>query len=92
MPGSDASAGVPLPGRRPGPAPASTSSHTPARLKIPGPRDSAMRSYWYQKAYEVMVEHCLDLEQVDEDQDTQFFMDNRVKRGAATRFIRDIRD
>ncbi|KAH0419846.1 hypothetical protein CcaCcLH18_14268 [Colletotrichum camelliae] len=107
MPGSDASAGFPLPGRGPGPAPASTSSHSPARLKIPGPRDSALRSYcdWqcsqvlddsfkegYRKAYEVMVEHCLDLEQVDEDQDAQFFMDNGVKKGAATRFIRDIRD
>ncbi|KAF4921187.1 hypothetical protein CGCF245_v015639 [Colletotrichum fructicola] len=46
----------------------------------------------YRKAYEVMVEHCLDLEQVDEDQDAQFFMDNGVKKGAATRFIRDIRE
>ncbi|KAE9568045.1 hypothetical protein CGMCC3_g15844 [Colletotrichum fructicola] len=105
MPGSDASAGVPLPGRESGSAPAP--SHTPTRLKIPGPRDSAMKTYceWqcsqvldesfkagYRKAYEVMVEHCLDLEQVDEDQDAQFFMDNGVKKGAATRFIRDIRE
>ncbi|KAH9225990.1 hypothetical protein K456DRAFT_59057 [Colletotrichum gloeosporioides 23] len=45
MPGSDASAGVLLPRRRPELALASTSSYSPTRLKIPGPRDSAMRSY-----------------------------------------------
>ncbi|KAK1856035.1 hypothetical protein CCHR01_01417 [Colletotrichum chrysophilum] len=39
-----------------------------------------------------MVEHCLDLEQVDEHQDAELSMDNGVKRGAATRFIRDIRE
>ncbi|KAF4772737.1 hypothetical protein HER10_EVM0009053 [Colletotrichum scovillei] len=107
MPGSDASAGVSLSGHGPGPAPTSASPQTPTRLKISGPRDSALRSYYqwqcaqvldnsfkagYRKAYEVMVEHCLDLEQVDEDQDTQFFIDNGVKKGAAARFIRDIRE
>ncbi|KAK1990396.1 hypothetical protein LX36DRAFT_686042 [Colletotrichum falcatum] len=80
LPGSD----VPLPGHGPRPTPASTSPHTPTQLKISGPRDSALRSYYewqcsqvlddafkagYRKAYEVMVDHCLDLEQVDEDQD-----------------------
>ncbi|KAK2021448.1 hypothetical protein LX32DRAFT_604751 [Colletotrichum zoysiae] len=102
LPGSDVS----LSGHEPRPTPAST-SHTPTRLKISGPRDSALRSYYewqcsqvlddafkagYRKAYEVMVDHCLDLEQVDEDQDAQFFMDNGVKKGAAARFIRDIRE
>ena len=44
----------------------------------------------YQKACDLTLGDGLDLEQVYEDQDAQFFVDKGVKRGIARRFVRDI--
>jgi hypothetical protein len=74
-------------------------------LDIPGPRDIAVAAYsdWqqgkvvdqmlqleYQKACDATLRDGLDLEQVFEDQDTDFFIQSGVKRGVARRFARDI--
>lgn len=74
-------------------------------LDIPGPRDIAVAAYgdWqqfkvvdqtlqleYQKACDVTLRDGLDLEQVFEDQDADFFIQSGVKRGVARRFVRDI--
>jgi hypothetical protein len=74
-------------------------------LDIPGPRDIAVAAYgdWqqskvvdqtlqleYQKARDVTLQDGLDLEQVFEDQDADFFIQSGVKRGVARRFVRDI--
>jgi hypothetical protein len=74
-------------------------------LDIPGPRDVAVRLYseWqqsnvaderlkteFQKACDVSLDDGLDLEQVYEDQDPEFFIQSGVKRGVARRFVRDI--
>ncbi|CAN9195479.1 unnamed protein product [Alternaria alternata] len=74
-------------------------------LDIPGPRDIAVAAYgnWqqskvvdqtlqleYQKACNVTLQDGLDLEQVFEDQDADFFIQSGVKRGVARRFVRDI--
>jgi hypothetical protein len=74
-------------------------------LDIPGPRDVAVAAYsdWqqckvvdqmlqleYQKACDATLRDGLDLEQVFEDQDTDFFIQSGVKRGVARRFVRDI--
>jgi hypothetical protein len=74
-------------------------------LDIPGPRDIAVAAYsdWqqgkvvdqtlqleYQKACDATLRDGLDLEQVFEDQDTDFFIQSGVKRGVARRFVRDI--
>jgi hypothetical protein len=42
------------------------------------------------KARDVTLEHCLDLMQIYEDQDPDFFVKRGVKLGAARRFVRDI--
>jgi hypothetical protein len=42
------------------------------------------------KAPDVTLEHCLDLMQIYEDQDPEFFIRRGVKLGAARRFVRDI--
>jgi len=42
------------------------------------------------KARDVTVENCLDLMQIYEDQDPDFFVKHGVKVGAARRFVRDI--
>lgn len=74
-------------------------------LDIPGPRYIAVAAYgdWqqsnvvdqtlqleYQKACDVTLQDGLDLEQVFEDQDADFFIQSGVKRGVARRFVRDI--
>ncbi|KAF1951657.1 hypothetical protein CC80DRAFT_597128 [Byssothecium circinans] len=74
-------------------------------LDIPGPRDAAVIAYseWQQsnvvdealkdefrKACVATLEDGLDLEQVYEDQDPSFFVQNGVKRGVARRFVSDI--
>jgi hypothetical protein len=74
-------------------------------LDIPGLRDVAVRKYskWqqsnvnddqlkleFQKACDVTLADGLDLEQLHEDQDFDFFIDKGVKRGIARRFVRDI--
>lgn len=74
-------------------------------LDIPGPRDLAVAAYseWqrsnvvdeaqqaeYQKACDATLLEMLDLEQVHEDQDPDFYVRNGVKRGVARRFVSDI--
>jgi hypothetical protein len=74
-------------------------------LDIPGPRDLAVAAYsqWqqsnvvdeaqkmeYQKACDITLLEMLDLEQLHEDQDYDFFIRNGVKRGVARRFVSDI--
>lgn len=74
-------------------------------LDIPGLRDLAVAEYsnWQQsqvsdetlkaefrKARDVALEDGLDLVQVHEDQDPEFFIKNGVKRGIARRFVGDI--
>ncbi|KAF7588282.1 hypothetical protein BBP40_005936 [Aspergillus hancockii] len=75
--------------------------------KIPGPRDEAVKAYskWqqsnvadgvlkesFQKACDVALENGLDLEQVYNDQDPDFFIKNGIKIGIARRFVSDITD
>jgi hypothetical protein len=75
------------------------------QLRIPGLRDVAVTDYcvWQQsqvrheslkaefrKARDAVLLEGLDLEQVHEDQDSEFLMKKGVKRGIARRFIRDI--
>ncbi|KAJ5703721.1 hypothetical protein N7493_010859 [Penicillium malachiteum] len=43
-----------------------------------------------QKARDVALENCLDLKQIHDDQDADFFVKNGVKAGAARRFVSDI--
>lgn len=74
-------------------------------LEIPGLRDLAVAEYsdWQQtqvndenlkaefrKARDAALEDGLDLMQVHEDQDPQFFIKNGIKRGIARRFVGDI--
>jgi hypothetical protein len=42
------------------------------------------------RAREVTLEYCLDLSQLHEDQNPEFFVQHDVKLGAARRFVRDI--
>jgi hypothetical protein len=80
-------------------------AHARKWLDIPGPRDLAVAAYsqWqqsnvvdeaqkmeYQKACDAALMEMLDLEQVYEDQDPDFFTQNGVKRGVARRFVSDI--
>jgi hypothetical protein len=75
------------------------------RLEIPGLRDIAVQRYcdWQQsqvhsenlqvefmKACNAILDDGLDLEQVHEDQDSEFLVKKGVKRGIARRFVRDI--
>ncbi|CAG8342596.1 unnamed protein product [Penicillium salamii] len=77
----------------------------PARLEIDGPRDVAVKEYstWQEtnvedetlKAYfrlacDITLANGLDLEQVYEDQDAQFFVVREVAVGIARRFVGDI--
>jgi hypothetical protein len=74
-------------------------------LDIAGPRDVAVKNYseWQQlqvldaslkdevrKACSAVLEEGLDLEQVHEDQDSNFLIEKGVKRGIARRFVSDI--
>ncbi|KAI4940893.1 hypothetical protein J4E91_011150 [Alternaria rosae] len=74
-------------------------------LDIPSPRDLAVAAYsrWqqsnvadkaqkieYQKACDLTLLEMLDLEQLHEDQDYNFFIQNGVKRGVARRYVSDI--
>ncbi|OAG04885.1 uncharacterized protein CC84DRAFT_1187813 [Paraphaeosphaeria sporulosa] len=76
-----------------------------ASVNIPGPRDVAVVAYseWqrsnvvneaqkveYTKACDATLQEMLDLEQVYEDQDTDFYIQQGVKMGVARRFISDI--
>ncbi|KAF3390012.1 hypothetical protein DPV78_011859 [Talaromyces pinophilus] len=72
------------------------------RLEIPGPRDVALRNYseWhasnvddyelkndYRKACQVALENGLDLQQIFNRPDQEFFTDRKVKIGTANRFV-----
>ncbi|KAL0933549.1 uncharacterized protein CTRU02_212512 [Colletotrichum truncatum] len=74
-------------------------------LEIPGPRDVAVRKYcvWqcsqvesetlkkeFWKACKAALDCGLDLEQVHEDQNPNFFVEQGVKVGIAGQFVRDI--
>ncbi|KAI7970541.1 hypothetical protein EIK77_000324 [Talaromyces pinophilus] len=80
-------------------------SNTP-RLGITGARDAAVQAYsnwqqsqvedrvWkdeFQKACDVALDECLDLEQINEDKDPNYFKDRGVKWGIARRFVSDIK-
>jgi len=84
--------------------PPSTSAEV-TRLNVPGLRDVVVRNYskWqqsnvddeeikleFQKACDVTLADDLDLEQLHEDKDFDFFIGKGVKRGIAQRFVRDI--
>jgi hypothetical protein len=86
---------------------ASSCAISTRRLDIPGLRDVAVNEYsgWqqsnvsdeilkaeFQRACDVALEDGLDLEQVYEDQDPEFFIKHGVKRGIARRFVNDIED
>ena len=75
-------------------------------IDISGPLDIAVEEYtaWQKsrvrrvifkeqiaKAGEVALENCLDLKQIDKDQDPEFFVKRGVKVGAARRFVSEIR-
>jgi hypothetical protein len=77
------------------------------RLNISGLRDVAVAEYtnWqqsqvrdpklkneFQKACDVALAYGLDLEQVNGDQDPDFFIRHGVIIGTARRFVSDIRD
>lgn len=44
----------------------------------------------FQKACDIMLNNGLDLEQVYEDKDPEFFIRRRVKKGIARRFVNEI--
>ncbi|KAG4427671.1 hypothetical protein IFR05_016848 [Cadophora sp. M221] len=84
--------------------PASTSVPV-NRPDIPGLRDVVVKnySYWqqsnvddealkveFQKACDMTLADGLDLEQIHEDQDPDYFIKNGIKRGIARRFVGDI--
>lgn len=54
-------------------------------------RDQTLKTE-FRKACEIALADGLDLEQVYEDQDPDFFVRRGVKRGIARRFAGDIRD
>ncbi|KAI2834288.1 hypothetical protein CBS11350_10821 [Aspergillus niger] len=75
-------------------------------LQIPGLLDVAVRDYsiWQQsllddeglkaevrKACDVALDDGLDLEQINEDKDPEYFRNRGVKWGIARRFVKDIR-
>jgi hypothetical protein len=77
-----------------------------SRLGITGARDAAVQSYsnwqqsqvddpvWkdeFQKACGVALDDCLDLEQINEDKDPNYFKERGVKWGIARRFVNDIK-
>jgi hypothetical protein len=59
-----------------------------ALMRYPGP--PCNRGPHYQKACDATLLEMLDLEQVYEDQDPDFFIQSGVKRGIARRFVSDI--
>lgn len=74
-------------------------------IDIPGYLDIAVEEYaiWHQsrvinetfreniqKARDVALENCLDLKQIHEDQNPEYFIKHGVKAGAARRFVTDI--
>ena len=76
-------------------------------LRIPGPRDIAVKEYgeWhasnvsdealkaaFRKASSEMLADGLDLEQIYKDQDPEFFVGKGIKIGIARRFVDDICD
>jgi hypothetical protein len=52
-------------------------------------RDESRKAQ-YQRACDLAMKHLLDLQQIHEDQDLQFFTENGVIKGIAQRFINDI--
>ncbi|KZL85758.1 hypothetical protein CI238_10898 [Colletotrichum incanum] len=75
-------------------------------LHATGSRDVAMRKYcdWqcsqvqcetlkqeFQRAFDVALGDGFDLEQIHEDQNSEFFIEQGIKIGVAKRFVRDIR-
>jgi hypothetical protein len=59
-----------------------------ALMRYPGP--PCNRGPHYQKACDATLLEMLDLEQVYEDQDPDFFIQSGVKRGMARRIVSDI--
>lgn len=45
----------------------------------------------FQKACDVALDEGLDLEQIDEDKDPEYFRKRGIKWGIARRFVKDIR-
>ncbi|OJD20431.1 hypothetical protein ACJ73_08236, partial [Blastomyces percursus] len=85
--------------------PPSLNTHPSDCPKIPGPRDEAVKAYtqWqelnvtddvlkedFRKARDVALANGLDLEQVYNDQDPEFFIKNGIKIGIARCFVSDI--
>ncbi|KAL4872345.1 hypothetical protein BDV12DRAFT_193439 [Aspergillus spectabilis] len=83
-----------------------TSSTSASRLNIAGLRDANIQTYYdwqqsqvghaswkveFQKACDVALDNGLDLDQIDELSDPEYFENQGVKWGIARRFIRDIR-
>lgn len=75
------------------------------RVDIPGLRDDAVREYtaWhcsqvrsemykteYQKAGDVTLAECLNLQQVYQDQDVEFYVIKGVKRAVARSYVSDV--
>lgn len=75
-------------------------------LDVLRPRDEAVKEYseWqvsnvtddtlkaaFRQVCDVMLENSLDLEQVYQDQDPEFFIGKGIKMGIARRFVEDIR-
>ncbi|PGH02176.1 hypothetical protein AJ80_08899 [Polytolypa hystricis UAMH7299] len=84
----------------------STSPANTSRLNITGLRDANVQAYcdwqqsqvghasWkveFQKACDVALDDGLDLDQIDELSDPEYFKNRGVKWGIARRFVRDIR-
>jgi hypothetical protein len=83
-----------------------TSTSTPvSRLDIPRPRDKAVEDYcaWqqsqvkypeqkavYQKACEVMMKNCMDLELIYQNPNPEFLVKGGVTIGAALHIVGDI--
>jgi len=75
------------------------------RLKIPGPRDTAVEEYcaWqkskvtkpalkeeYQKACDIIIEDGMDLELIHRNPDSKYLIEKGVKRGPAEHIVGDI--
>lgn len=77
------------------------------RLKIPGPRDTAVEEYcaWqqskvtepsrkteYQKAFDFILEEDMDLELIHRNPDPEYLIKKGVKRGPAEHTVGDIEE
>jgi len=86
------------------PSSGSTEVQAKPRLDVPGFLDTAVEEYsnWQQsrvkredqkddiqKMCDTALEHGLDVQQLYEDQDPDFFISRGIKLGVARRFIRD---